>query len=56
MEKVESVAEFLARSGKIQVIPEGEKTQLEKVYHNCRCGCEGNYTDHQMRKGERGSY
>lgn len=54
------VEEFLKNGGKIQQCAEGEKSKNGNYYPShlcgCKCGCEGNYTDHSMRLGERGIY
>lgn len=53
------VEEFLKNGGKIQQCAEGEKSKTgyyPRELVGCKCGCEGNYTDHSMRRGERGIY
>jgi len=66
----ESVEEFLARGGEIQQIAEGvmtitmatikksKKSNIKEFnsLEDCNCGCEGDYTDHSMRLGEKGIY
>jgi len=47
----ESVAAFLARGGKIQTVDEGTKT-IDPELKWCKCGCNGNRTDHNMRRAE----
>lgn len=39
--------------GEITKIKECVRT-LDPKLRYCRCGCEGSYTDHTMRLGERG--
>ncbi len=57
---LDPVAAFLANGGEVQAIPTGERAMSESEHYRaardsvCDCGCEGNYTDHTMRKGERG--
>jgi len=57
-DKQETVEEFIARKGKVRVVD--PTVQSDKHRHPslkiCKCGCEGNYTDHMMRRGERGIY
>lgn len=59
---METVEQFLARGGKVQVIPEGV-TVLDKKLLKCACGCNGirakhealldkDYTEYMMRKAE----
>lgn len=50
----------------IQVIPTGQtalpvgagltSSGADELLRHCRCGCDGDYTDHSMRLGERGIY
>lgn len=47
----EIVEEFLA-GGKIQEVEENVQTEFNPIA-NCQCGCEGDWTDHTMRQGER---
>jgi len=51
----ESVEEFLARGGEIKKVEESENVEFNPI-RNCDCGCEGDYTDHSMRQGEKGLY
>ena len=51
-----AVQEFLAKGGKVKEIPEGQTSNKDYSLANCPCGCEGNYTDHTMRLGEKGIY
>ena len=55
---METVAEFLARGGNVVEVREGEKAEKkpDDFLKNCSCGCEGDYTDHSMRQGERGIF
>ena len=52
----DAMARFLAKGGKVQTVPENKKSDYDFNFglKGCTCGCNGNYTDHQMRKGERG--
>ena len=44
---------FLNKGNAVQVVQEGERvTPVYNKLTNCKCGCEGNYTDHTMRLGE----
>lgn len=48
-------AAYKARGGVISTIPEGERSAVpDKALGRCRCGCEGDYTEHTMRAGESG--
>ena len=55
MENSKAVQGFLDKGGKIKTIKEG-KTSNDgfNSLKNCTCGCNGNYTEHSMRLGERG--
>lgn len=49
------MAAFQNAGGKVQQVAEGVKSEsamLNDSVRYCTCGCEGNYTDHSMRKGE----
>ena len=52
------VADFLASGGKITQVSEGvvanDSHEKDSELLNCRCGCNGDYTDHSMRAGESG--
>lgn len=62
----ETVEEFLARGGKVQQLPpdnrhkpahlnERAREKFNKhARFNCKCGCDGDYTEHRMRMGEKG--
>ena len=56
--RTETVEEFLARGGKVETVPQGMSN--DKAKHPslkfCRCGCNGNYTEHSMRRGEKGLF
>ena len=54
--KPETTEQFLERGGKINQVEEGKKSFESDWLRNCDCGCEGDYTDHSMRKGEKGQY
>ena len=45
---METVEDFLARGGKIQVIPTGHGAMSFELA-NCQCGCKGNYVHHRMK-------
>lgn len=48
-------AAMAAFKGKIQVVADGERSEADLVNDRlryCKCGCDGNYTDHSMRQGE----
>lgn len=50
-------AAFLAKGGKVEEVETGkrsERSAADDLVRGCKCGCEGNYTDHSMRRGERG--
>jgi hypothetical protein len=47
------VAMFQAQGGKVKTIPEGERS-IDPYLKGCKCGCNGDWTDHTMRKGEKG--
>lgn len=49
----ENVNSYILNGGKITECAEGEvSTDISLAY--CRCGCDGDYTDHSMRAGESG--
>lgn len=46
---------FQNNGGKIAKVKEGERSErslADESVRYCKCGCEGNYTDHSMRQGE----
>lgn len=48
-------AAYKARGGVISTIPAGERASVpDKSLSRCRCGCNGDYTEHTMRAGESG--
>ena len=47
----ESVEEFLARGGKVTAVKAGA-SNVDPALKYCKCGCNGNYTDHSMRQAE----
>lgn len=51
--KMDYVAMFKAQGGKVKTIPEGERS-IDPYLKGCKCGCNGDWTDHTMRKGEKG--
>lgn len=53
-EKVETVEEFLARTNAKVVTT--KPNNLDSELLGCDCGCDGNYTEHSMRLGEKGIY
>ena len=50
-----AMAAFESSGGEVKKVKEGERT-IDPRIRWCKCGCEGNYTDHTMRQGERGIY
>lgn len=50
---IDYVAAYKAQGGKVKFIPEGESAK-DPYLNGCRCGCNGDWTDHTMRKGENG--
>jgi len=55
MDYSKAMEDFAKKGGKITVVEEG-KASIDPLIKNCQCGCKGNWTDHTMRKGERGDY
>lgn len=51
---VESVDAFLARGGNLKQIAPVKKGVVAPHLRTCKCGCNGNQTDHSMRLGEKG--
>lgn len=49
-----ALAAFSQNGGKVQQVEEGARA-IDPAIRYCRCGCEGNWTDHTMRLGESGS-
>lgn len=49
-----ALANFSQNGGKVQQVEEGKRS-IDPAIRYCRCGCEGNWTDHTMRLGESGS-
>lgn len=45
---------FTANGGKVETVKEGERAYTDHSLRNCQCGCHGDYTEHSMRRGERG--
>lgn len=46
---------FQNNGGKVKKVKEGERSEAGRandLVRFCKCGCEGNYTDHSMRQGE----
>ena len=48
-----SMAAFQSQGGKVQKVEEGNRA-IDPSIRYCRCGCNGDWTDHTMRLGERG--
>lgn len=48
-----SMAAFQSKGGKVQKVEEGKRA-IDPSIRYCRCGCNGDWTDHTMRLGERG--
>lgn len=48
-----ATAAFEKNGGQVKQVQEGERT-IDPAIRYCRCGCEGNWTDHTMRLGESG--
>ena len=46
-----AMASFADRGGKIKEVKDGERA-TDPAIRYCKCGCEGNWTDHTMRQGE----
>lgn len=48
----EQLAQAMANfQGEVKQVKEGERV-IDTSLRFCKCGCEGNYTDHSMRQGE----
>ena len=46
---------YQSEGGMIHTIPEGERSApSNRALRYCRCGCDGDYTEHSMRAGESG--
>lgn len=43
---------FQSKGGVVKEVKEGERV-IDPAIRYCKCGCEGNWTDHTMRQGER---
>ena len=57
-QEMQAMIEAAMASGnapEVKVIKEGER-KINPAIRYCRCGCEGNWTDHTMRAGENGRY
>lgn len=50
----EAMKAFEQAGKKVVVIAEGDKavSSIDPALRYCKCGCDGNYTDHTMRQGE----
>lgn len=49
------IGDFKAKGGKVKQVETGAVRWLkDPQLKNCQCGCEGDYTDHSMRRGEMG--
>jgi len=57
-ESEKAITAFLMKGGKVTTVKEGvtSKDNVDLGLRYCQCGCEGNYTDHTMRLGEKGEY
>lgn len=53
-ELAEAMRAFEQAGKKVTQVQEGEKavSSIDPALRFCKCGCEGNYTDHSMRQGE----
>lgn len=49
----EAMAAFTQNGGKVKEVKDGERS-IDPAIRYCKCGCEGNWTDHTMRLGESG--
>lgn len=47
------INDFFANGGTVKHIAEGERSAPVSLRY-CRCGCDGDYTEHSMRAGESG--
>jgi hypothetical protein len=47
----QAMAAFTQSGGQVKQVAEGERSVSPELRF-CKCGCEGNYTDHSMRQGE----
>lgn len=48
-----ATAAFENNGGQVKQVQEGTRA-IDPAIRYCRCGCEGNWTDHTMRLGESG--
>lgn len=46
---------FEQKGGQVKVVSEGQRT-VDPTIRYCKCGCEGNWTEHTMRAGESGRH
>lgn len=53
-QEIPGMAEFLAKRT-VTVVAEGVRA-IDPALRHCDCGCNGNYTNHTMRMGERGDF
>lgn len=51
-----AMAAFESKGGKVEQVEEGKSGEVYKdpAIRNCRCGCNGDWTEHTMRAGESG--
>lgn len=49
----QQINDFFASGGTVKHIAEGERSAPVSLRF-CRCGCDGNYTEHSMRASESG--
>lgn len=45
---------FHNKGGKVARVEEGKRA-IDPVIRHCKCGCNGDWTDHTMRQGESGT-
>lgn len=49
-----AMAAFEQKGGQVRKVEEGKRS-IDPAIRYCKCGCEGNWTDHTMRMGESGT-
>lgn len=52
-EMMKAMADFEKNGGQVKRVEEGKRA-VDPMIRYCKCGCEGNWTDHTMRLGENG--
>jgi hypothetical protein len=45
---------FQNKGGKVDKVEEGKRA-IDPAIRHCKCGCNGDWTDHTMRQGESGT-